>query len=149
MQALSWSWMHQQVCHFSSLLLLSESRLSLPPSFLLLQSLWKIWQELSSLSSCTIKLQLVPGHSFFPRNDAADKLAKRRALLILSAVPYSLSRLISHIHFSLFSDWRRTVSSKFFDTQVHSVFAEIHSLVTLAVCSLSSFATNKPKLLSL
>ena len=45
-----------------SLLPLSDSRSVLvtlfsPPSFLLSQTLWQIWQELSSLSSCSIKLQ--------------------------------------------------------------------------------------------
>ena len=52
LQAFCWSRQHQQVCHFSSLLLLSDSRsvlatLSSPPSFLLPQILWQIWQELS------------------------------------------------------------------------------------------------------
>ena len=52
-----------------SLLLLSDSRsvlttLSSPPSFLLSQTLWQIWQELSSLSSCSIRLQWVPRHLF-------------------------------------------------------------------------------------
>ena len=46
--ALCWSRQHQQICHFSSLLLLSDSRsvlatLSSPPSFLLPQNLWQIW----------------------------------------------------------------------------------------------------------
>ena len=46
LHALWWSWQHQQVCHFSSLLL-SDSRsvlatLSSPPPFLLSQSLWQI-----------------------------------------------------------------------------------------------------------
>ena len=54
LHALCWSRQHQQVCHFSSLLILSDSRsvlsaLSSPPSFLLSQTLWQIWQELSSL----------------------------------------------------------------------------------------------------
>ena len=70
LHALCWSRQHQQVCHFSSLLLLSDSRsvlttLSSPPSFLLPQTLWQIWQELSSLSS-SIRLQWIPGHSFLP-----------------------------------------------------------------------------------
>ena len=46
----------------ASLRLLSDSRfvlttLSSPPSFLLPQSLWQMWQKLSSLSSCSIRLQ--------------------------------------------------------------------------------------------
>ena len=97
--------------HFFSLLL-SDS----PPSFLLSQTLWQIWQELSSLS-CSIRLQLVPGHWFLPGNDTADELARRGALLAPSAIPCSLS-LISRIHSCLFLDWSCTVSSKCFDTQV-------------------------------
>ena len=85
--------------------------LSFSPSFLLPQSLYQIWQELSSLSSSSIRLQWVPRHSFLPGNDAADELARMGALLVPTAILCSLSR----IHSSLFSDWRRTVSSKFFD----------------------------------
>ena len=60
---------HQQVCHFSSFFLLSNSRsvitvLSFPPSFLLPQSLWQIWQELSSLCSCFIRIQWSPDTRF-------------------------------------------------------------------------------------
>ena len=127
LHVLCWSQQHQQVCQFSSLLL-SDSRsvlatLSSPPSFVLRETLWQIWQELSSLSSCSIRLQWVPGHSFFPGNDAADELARRGALLAPSAIPCSLS-LVSRIHSCLFSDRRRTVSWKFFDTQVPSISAE-------------------------
>ena len=152
LHALGWSRQHQQVCHFSSLLLLSDSRsvlatLSSPPSFLLSQTLWQIWQELSSLSSCSIRLQWVPGHSFLPGNDTDDKLARRGALLAPSAIPCSLSPLISRIHSRLFSDWRRTVSSKYFDTQVPSISTEELVLPRHARCVLSRLRCNGHSLL--
>ena len=139
LHALSWSRKHQQVCHFS-FLLLSNSRsvlatLSSPPSFLSSQTLCQIWQELSSLS-CSIRLQWVPGHSFLLGNDAADELARRGALLAPSAIPCSVS-FISRIHSRLISDWRRTVSSKYFDTQVPSISTEKLVLPCHARCVLS------------
>ena len=152
LQALCWSRQHQQVCHFSSLLLLSDSRsvlttLSYFPFFLLPQSLSKIWQELSFLFSCSIRLQWVPGHSFLPVNDAADELARRGALHAPSTIPCSLSPLTSLIHSCLFSDWRRTVSSKFFDTQVPSISTEELVLPRHARCVLSCLRCNGYSLL--
>ena len=93
-------------------------------SLLLSGSVLATLQELSSLSSCIIKLQWVPGHSFLLENDAANELTRRRALLVPSAISCRLSSLISRIHSFLFSDRRRTVSSKFFDTQVPSCVFE-------------------------
>ena len=98
-------------------------------------TLWQIWQELYSLSSCSIRLQWVPGHSFLPGNDAADELTRQGALLAPSAIPCSLSPVISRIHSRPILDWRRTVSSKFFDTQISSI-STLCSLVMLAVSSL-------------
>ena len=65
-----------------------------------------------------IRLQWVSKHAFLPGNDVTDKLARRGALPAPSAILCSLSPLISRIHCCLLSDWRRTVLSKFFDTQV-------------------------------
>ena len=93
-----WSRQHQQVCHTSSLLL----RLSFYPFHPFLCNIFPF--KLNSLtqtflSSFTLRIQWVPGHSFLPGNDAADELARQRALFLTSAI-------------SFFSDWRRTASSK-------------------------------------
>ena len=107
---------------FSSYLTLT---LSLPSCTLLHLSFYlNLCQKLFSLFCSSIRLQWVPGHSFLPDDDAADELARRGALLVPSAMPCSHSSLISGIHSSLFSDWRHTVSSKFFDTQVLSISTE-------------------------
>ena len=147
LHALCLSRQHHKVCHFSSLLLLSDSRsvlaaLSSPPSFLLSQTLWQIWQELSSFSFCFISLQWVSRHSFLPGNDTADELARWGALLAPSAIPCSLSPLTSRIHSLLISDWRRTVSSKYFDTQVPSIFTQELVLPRHARCVLSCLRSN-------
>ena len=76
-------------------------------------------------------------------NNAADELAKRGALLVPSAILCSLSLLLSllssylFLHSCLFSDWRCTVSSKFFDTQVPSISTEELVLPCHSRCVLS------------
>ena len=69
------------------------------------------------------------------------------ALLLLSAIPCSLSPLSSRIHSCLFLDWRRSVSSKFFDTQVPSVFTEDLVLPCHSRCVLSRLRCNGHSLL--
>ena len=137
LHALCWSRHHHKICHFSSLLLLSDSRsvlatLSSPPTFLLSQTLW---QELSFLFSCSIRLQWVPGHSFLPGNDAADELARRGALLAPSAIPCSLSSLVSTLVLSRTGSvlsHRSILTHRF----PQSPLRNLCSLVMLAVSSL-------------
>ena len=64
-----------------------------------------------------------------------------------SAIPCSLSPLISRIHSRLISDWRRTVSSKFFDTQVPSISIEEIVLPRHARCVLSHLRCKRHSLL--
>ena len=118
-----------------------------PFSFLHLSFYLNLCQKLFSLFSSSIRLQWVPGHSFLPDDDSADELARRGALLVPSAIPCSYSSLVSGIHFSLFSDCRRTVSSKFFDTQVPSIFTEELVLLRHACYVLSRLRCNGHSLL--
>ena len=64
-----------------------------------------------------------------------------------SAIPCSLSPLISGIYFRLISDWRGTVSSKFFDTQVPSISTEEPVLPGHARCVFSRLRCNRHSLL--
>ena len=107
LHAFCWSRQHQQACHFPSLLLQSDFRsvlvtMSSPPSFLLPQTLWQIWQELSFLSPCSIRQQWVPGHLFIQGNDAADEVVRRERYLrpLQSLVVSLLLSLVSTLVFS-------------------------------------------------
>ena len=82
-----------------------------------------------------------------PGNDAADELARRVALLVPFAIPHSLYPLICRIHSYLFSDWRRTVSSKFFDTHAPSISTKKLVLPPQALCIFSRLRCNGHSLL--
>ena len=131
------------------LLLLSDYRsvlatLSSPPSFLLPETLWQIWQisppVLSDhnespdtrFSRGTTRLTSWPGRERYSR-----LLQSLVVSLLLSLVIYSC----------LFWDWRRTVSSKFFDTQVSSISTEELVLPRHARCVLSRLRCNGHSLL--
>ena len=72
---------------------------------------------------------------------------------MLSAISCSLFPLISRIHSRLISDWRRTISFRFFDTRFpRSPLRNLCSLVTPAVFSLvfaASYITYCKGLISL
>ena len=59
-----------------------------------------------------------------------------------SAIACTLSPLISRIYSYLFSDWRHTASSKFFDTEVSLVSPEEVALPRHARCVLSRVRRN-------
>ena len=61
--------------------------------------------------------------------------------------PVVSSPVICRIHSFLFSDWRRTVSSKFFDTQIPSISTEELVLPRHARCVLSCLRCNGHSLL--
>ena len=64
-----------------------------------------------------------------------------------SAIPCSLSPLIPRIHSCLISDWKRTVTSKFFDTQFPLISTEELVLLRHARCVLSRLRCNGHSLL--
>ena len=135
LQALCWSQQHKQVCHFSFLLFsLTIALLSLP-SFILTQSLWQIWRQLFCFSSCSL-LSSYNGSPDTPFSWVTTLLVRPAALC-------SFSPFTSSIHSFLFLDWRRTVSSRFFNTQVPSVSTEELVLPRHARCVLSRLCCNK------
>ena len=143
LHALCWSRQHQQVCHFSSLLLLSDSRSVLSSIFpLISNSVADLAGCLSSLSSCSIRLQWVPRHWFFPGNDMADDLPYGERYL---RPPQSLvvSLLLSLVFTLVFSRTGGVLSHLNSSTYRFPRFPprNLSSLVMLAVFSLVYAAT--------
>ena len=68
----------------------------------------------------------------FFQKKSADQLPRRGVLLMPSAIPCSLSLLLSRVYSCLFLDWRRTVSFNFFDTKIPVISTEKHVLTRLA-----------------
>ena len=101
-------------------------------SLLLLSDLFCLLLHLSfylnqSGRNCLLSPSVLSGYNGFPDTHFSrgrTRLIRRGALLAPSAIPCSLSPPIYRIQSSLFSDWRRTVLSKFFDTQAPSISTE-------------------------
>ena len=132
---------------FLSILLLPDTcsvhaTLSYPSSFLLPQSLWQVWHELSSLSYYTTGYNGSLDTRFSRGTTRLMSLPNREALLAPSAIPCSLSPITFRIPLCLFSDWRRTASTKFFDTQVPSISTEELMLPSHVCCNGHSFLLN-------
>ena len=148
LQNLCWSRQHQQVCHFSSLLLLFDSHSVLatqssPPFFLLSQTLWQIWQELSSFSSCSIRLQLPPdtgfsrGTTWLMSWPDGERFLRPPQSLVVSLLLSLVSTLVFSRTGGVLSH-RNTLTHRF--PQFPS--RNLCSLVTFAVCCLVYAATD-------
>ena len=104
LHVLCWSGKYLQST--TSLLLPSDSRSVLttlfsPPSFLLSPALWQIWQKLSSLFSCSIRLQCWPdgvGYSCLPQSLVVFLLLSLVCFLVLSRTGSVLFDLNSLTH---------------------------------------------------
>ena len=84
----------------------------------------------------------MPGHSSLPGNNLADSLARAGASLDPSSVSVSLAPLISSQRLSLYTSWRHSVQSGFFQHQIPSVSPEELTLARSARCALSRLRCN-------
>ena len=134
LHALEWCISHSKTCNFESIIFFSDSlsvlsTLSTPLPYLTPKSLSNTQSLLNSLSqSKAVHLQWIPGHSSLPGNDLADSLAKAGASLDPSSISVSLAPLISSqrstLPISLYTSWRRSIQSGFFQHQIPSVSPE-------------------------
>ena len=146
LQALGWSQQHQQVCHFSSIFLHLTLALSSPPCPLLHLS---FYLNLSG-RNCLLS-PILSGY-----NGSLDTRFSRGTTWLMSwpngkhylrpLQSLVVSLLLSLVS-TLFSNWRRTVSSKFFDTQVPSISTKELALPRHARCVLSRLRCNGRSLL--
>ena len=146
--ALEWCISHSKTCNFESITLFFNSlsvlsTLSALLPYLTPKSLSNTQSLLHSLSqSKVVHLQWIPGHSSLPGNDLADSLAKVGASLDPSKISVSLAPLISSQRLSLYTSWRRSVQSGFFQHQIPTVSPEELTLPCSARCALSRLCCN-------
>ena len=118
-------------------------QLSNPLPYLTPKSLSNTQSLLNSLSqSKVVHQQWIPGHSSLPGNDLADSLAKAGASLDPSSISVSLAPLISSQRLSVYTSWRRSVQSGFFQHQIPSVSPEELTRPRSACCALSRLRCN-------
>ena len=82
------------------------------------------------------------GHSSLPGNNLADSFAKVGAFLEPSTILVFLLLLISLHKLSLYTSWRRSVKSDFFQYQISPVSPEELTLPRSAHCGLSRLRCN-------
>ena len=148
LHALEWCISHSKTYNFESITFFSDSlsvlsTLSTPLPYLTPKSLSNTQSLLNSLSqSKVVHLQWIPGHSSLPGNDLADSLAKAGASLDPSSISVSLAPLISSQQLSLYTSWRLSVQSGFFQHQIPSVSPEELTLPRSVRCALSRLRCN-------
>ena len=149
LHALEWCISYSKTCNFESITFFSDSlsvlsTLSAPLPYLTAKSLSNTQSLLNSLSqSKVVHLQWIPGHSSLPGNDLADSLAKAGASIDPSSISLSFAPLISFQRLSLYTSWRLSVQSGFFQHQIPTVSPEELTLPRSARCALSCSRCNR------
>ena len=146
LQALCWSRQHQQVCHFFFLFYLTLALSS--PSCTLFHLSFYLKLCGRSGRNCLLSPPVLSGYKGSPGTRFSRETMQlmswpdgKRYLHLLQYL------VVSRFHSPYFSDWRRTVSSKFFDTQVPSISTEKLVLPRHARCVLPRLRCNGHSLL--
>ena len=150
LHALCWSRQHQQVCHFSSLFSYLTLALFLPLCPLLHLS---FYLKLSGRSgrNCLLSPPVLSDYNGYP--DIRFSRGTTRLMswpdgeCFLRPLQSLVVSFLLSLVFTLFLDWRRTVSSKFFDTQSPSISTEELVLPRHTRCVLSRLRCNGHSLL--